>query len=623
MLHEHLFRRSLGSSLHLGRAVSFGEDPPEPALAHGSAAGTFWLSASEAGDWVMRTRTLVSIGVALAVAASTVVSAVPATLVADTSSVSQVERSPLRSLDASAGGVLAVGMTEPYSIDPYNAFGDGAQVAQALFDSLTSVDPLDATRVLPAAAASWTVSSDATVWTFSLDPDGSYSDGTPVTAQDFVYGWNRIASPATLNPATGETDASLVSYHLGLVKGYAAVESGAATALAGVKAIDSTTLQVTLGRPYADFAHVVASPALAPVPKRYVEGGVLYNGDTLTFAEMPIGNGPFKMAEPWVRGARIRLARNERYDGPAPHIDGIDFMFFGDADAYAKLRAGNLDFAQVPEASMASAIAAFGLSPNGYKANPSSQVLKGTENSLYYVALNTRDRVLSKPKVRQAISYAIDRQAISTQVYKGTWVPADGVVPPGVAGYRRGAWPTTRYNVALAKKTLAAAGYPRGRGLPVLTLYFNKQGAGQAAAMARVKADLAKVGIRVTTRALDFAVALDLLGRGKFQMARLGWIADYRVADNVLFPLFETGSGDNYSKLSNAAVHAGLAKARATLDWSARIKAYRDIDSRVAALTPVVPLLFLAHHAVTSSRVHDLTYDSSGFIDFGSVWLTP
>ena len=125
------------------------------------------------------------------------------------------------------GGTLSFYVGEPAYIDPYNTQeSEGTQVEQAVFDSLTEVDPLDPTKVLPAAAETWTVNADATVWTFKLNPDDKFHDGTPVTANDFVYAFNRIANPQTLNTATAKSDPSIISYHLAVIKGFDEVEAG-------------------------------------------------------------------------------------------------------------------------------------------------------------------------------------------------------------------------------------------------------------------------------------------------------------------------------------------------------------------------------------------------------------
>ena len=144
--------------------------------------------------------------------------------------------------------------------------------------------------------SSWEPNQDATVWTFHLNPNGRFSDGSGVTADDFVYAWNRVANPKTVSTSTGQPDPSMISYHLAFVSGFSEMASGKTDRLAGVRALDELTLEVRLDEPFADFEYVVAHPALAPVPAKYVEAGVEYDGETIAFGEMPVGNGPFQMA---------------------------------------------------------------------------------------------------------------------------------------------------------------------------------------------------------------------------------------------------------------------------------------------------------------------------------------
>jgi oligopeptide transport system substrate-binding protein len=209
------------------------------------------------------------------------------------------------------GGVFVFGMLEPGSIDPVNLHeSEGIQVGQALFDSLTAWDPVTS-EVVPAAAATWEPNVDATVWTFNLVPGATFHNGDPVTAADFKYAWERICDPA---------NESGVSYHLSAVQGYEGMQDGSATKLSGVVALNDTMLQVTLTQPFAEFDAVVAHPTLAPVP----QSAVAADG----FSEMPVGNGPFMMSEPWVHGEYIKVERFDGYHGAAPNIDGIEFDIF-------------------------------------------------------------------------------------------------------------------------------------------------------------------------------------------------------------------------------------------------------------------------------------------------------
>jgi oligopeptide transport system substrate-binding protein len=522
-----------------------------------------------------------------------------------------------------AGGTLSVYIGTPAYIDPYNTQeSEGTLVESQVFDSLTQVDPNDSTKVLPAAAESWEASNNATVWTFKLNKAGKFSDGTPVTANDFVYAWNRIANPKTVNTATKKVDPSTINYHLASVKGFTEVSEGKAPAMSGVKAIDDYTLEVTLAEPFADFEYVVSHPALAPVPQKLVEGGVDYKGAKVAFNDMPVGNGPFMLSEPWKQGQYIKVVANPNYWSTKPLLAGVDFKIFKDPDtAYTEFLAGTLDFTQIGEGKIKDAVAKFGESPNGYTANPGKQVLLGPEMSTYYIVMNTKDKVVSNPNFRKAVTMAINRQAICDIIFEGTREPADNVVPPPIAGYQKGAWKDSKYDVTAAKAALSAAGYPDGKGLPTITLSFNT-GGGHEKVMQLVQADLKKIGINTVFQSGDFPVQLKKYEAGTYQLARLGWIADYPIMDNFLYPLFVPTATDDYSKFDDPAVTKTIMNARTITDGAARIAEYQKANDTIQASNPIAPLMFYKHHHIGAARVNELTYDAQGILHLEKTWLT-
>ncbi|MDZ4064856.1 MAG: peptide ABC transporter substrate-binding protein, partial [Coriobacteriia bacterium] len=398
------------------------------------------------------------------------------------------------------GGTFAFYISEPPFIDPVNLQdSEGVQVGQAVFDSLVTFDPLTS-EIAPAAATSWEPNEDASVWTFHLAKGATFHNGDPVTAQDFKYAWERICNPK---------NESEISYHLAAVKGFDEMQAATATELSGVKAVDDTTLEVTLNYPFADFEYVVGHPALAPVPKSAVESGVEYNGATVDFAEMPIGNGPFKMAEPWSHDQYIKVAKFDGYYGDAPNIDGVDFKIFTDQDtAYLEFQAGTLDFTQIPSGQIQSTIDEFGESADGYSMEPGKQTVLGTELAVYFLLMNNVDDTFKDPKIRQAFSLAINRQAICDTVFEGTRVPAGGIVPEGIVGFQDNAWAYSKYDPEQAKTILADAGFADGKGLPKLKLEYNT-GSGHEDILQLVQNDLKAIGIESELVGTEWAQYLD------------------------------------------------------------------------------------------------------------------
>jgi peptide/nickel transport system substrate-binding protein/oligopeptide transport system substrate-binding protein len=328
------------------------------------------------------------------------------------------------------------------------------------------------------------------------------------------------------------------------------------------------------------------------------------------------------MSKPWSHNQSIDVVANGDYYGKKPLLDAVSFKIYKTPEtAFTDFEAGNLDFCQIAQGQVKSSLAKYGESTDGYTVNPGKQCLLGAENAIYYLIINNKDQYLSNPKLRKALDLAINRQAICDTVFEGTRQPADNIVPPGIAGYQAGAWKDSKYDMAAAKQALIDAGYPGGKGLPTFKLSFNSDG-GHEKIMQLVQADLKAVGINTTFDSADFATYLKQLDAGKHQIARLGWIADYPIMDNFMFPIFDSKSSDNKSFYSNPAVDAGITDARATVDATARIAKYQAVNDKIQADNPVVPLMFYRHHHIGSERVNNLIYSAQGLTDFTSVWLT-
>lgn len=511
------------------------------------------------------------------------------------------------------GGTFRMAMTaDPTSIDPVNSQeSEGMEVTQALFDSLVTYDAVTQ-ELIPAVAESWEPNADASVWTFHLG-NSVFHNGRAVTAADFKYAWERICDPDG-DPASGIV--SEISYHLSPIKGYAAMQDGTATELEGVKAIDEKTLEVTLEYPFGDFEYVVGHPSLAPVPKEEVEK------DPKAFFEKPIGNGPFMMAEPWAHDQYIKLVKFDQYGGAdKPLIDGIDMTIFQDEEtAFLEFRAGNLDYADVPSGQMKAVQAEFGISDDGITVTPGKQVLNGPETATYYLVLNNNDEFLKNADLRRALSLAINRQAIADTVYEGVRQPATGIAPEGVAGYQDGQWAYAKYDVEQAKALLEKAGFPGGQGLPEVRIGFNS-GAGHEDVMALVQADFAAIGVKSVLEGVEWAQWLDQMDAGDFMVGRLGWIADYPIIDNFLYPLFQSKSLDNHSFFANPEVDKALLTARSTGDTAARIAAYQALEKQIGEAAPVIPIVKYRHKQVGSDRIRDYHYSAMGLSDWTHVWI--
>jgi len=510
--------------------------------------------------------------------------------------------------DVQKGGTMKFRLGDVAFIDPINLQeSEGTQVGSVVFDSLTAFDPLTS-ELLPAAAESWEANDDASVWTFKLVQGAKFHNGREVTAEDFKYSWERICNP---------DNGSEIAYHLEPIKGYQAMQDKTATELEGVKVIDDYTLEVTLEYGFGDFEYVVGHPAFAPVPKEEVEK------DVEAFGLMPIGNGPFKMVEPWVADQYIKVEKFADYYGDEPNIDAIDFTIISDGDtAWLEFQAGNLDFTDIPTGQIDSSVAEWGESPDGYTMNPGEQVVLGAESSIYYYLINNtiapfKDNV----KLRQALSMAIDRQEICDKVYEGVRVPATGMVPPGIAGYVEDQWPEATYDVEGAKALLAEAGFPNGEGLPPITIDYNT-GSNHDQPALLIQEDWKAIGINAELRGTEWAAYLDKLDAKDYQIGRLGWIADYPIMDNFLYPLFQSEAANNSSGFNDPEIDAALLDARSTPVTEERLAKYAEIEKTIGESAPVIPIVFYRHAQIGSDRVNDGVYSVFGLFSFETVWLT-
>jgi oligopeptide transport system substrate-binding protein len=521
------------------------------------------------------------------------------------------------------GGVLSFDLTTPVGIDPRDVHDvSGAQVDDAIFDSLVRVDPLDSGNLLPSAAETWSVNATGTVWTFKLDPGDRFHEGTPVTAQDFVYAWNRIVSPNGLDRNALVVSPSLAADDLSPVIGWGAVRRGVAVAMSGLKAVDDRTLEVTLSHPFADFPYVVARPAFAPVLKKFVEGGIDYKGQKIPFAEMPVGNGPFKISAPWKRGDDIRIVRNEDYYGVKAHLDAVEFrMESVESTTFETFMAGKLDVMRIPAGRLAAVIATGGVSTDGYTAQPHHQVLQGSEDETLMLVFNARDKATSNANLRKAVSLAIDRQALCAGAFADTFEPADDVVPDAIVGHQAGAWTDARFDMKAAKAAMRASGLARGKKRATLALTY--VGGGDGAVVARyVARALRPLGIQMTLVPLDQATYAKRIESGAFQVALVGWRPEAPTMDGVLSALFASTSKQNWGGYSSVTVDRGIAASRATTDTAARLSRYLELDSRISQADPVSPLVVYRHRVAASRRVNDFVFGPHGVAELVSTWVT-
>jgi oligopeptide transport system substrate-binding protein len=504
------------------------------------------------------------------------------------------------------GGSLRYGLgSDPASIDPRSVSDEqGLLVVGALFDPLVALD--DDLEVVPAAARAWDVSDDGTRFTFRLRPDARFHDGTRVRAQDFVRAFNRIADGTADQP-------SFNAYLLAPVVGFdAALTEG--RPLRGVQAVNAMTLRIRVADPFPEFVEVLANPALAPVPRAA-------DTDPAGFAQEPIGNGRFQMAEPWQREQFIRLSGYADHHAGPPRLDEVVFRVYvadpAQESQYADLVAGQLQVADVPAARRGEAIEEFGTSVDGYSG---PGVLDGLSTTIYYFGFNTGQPPFDDPNVRRAVSLLIDRDTIAGTIMQDTRVPADAIVPPPIEGHQEGVCGHCRFDPDAAAELLADVPPRALRGVTIV----HNQGESHAAIASRIAQAIGEAtGVRVRTRGVPLGGYVESLREGEVGLFRLGWQADYPSPGSYLFPLFHGSSVglDNLTRYDVADVNDLLEQARAEPDVAARNELWQQAEQRILADAAIAPVLFYRLDKVVRPNVRDLVMDPFGGVDLARVWL--
>ena len=426
---------------------------------------------------------------------------------------------------------------EPESLDPAQVQGvPEHRILQAIFEGLTVVDEHSAPA--PGVAESWDISEDGTVYTFHLREDAMWSDGVPVTADDFVYSWLRELDPATAAPYAW--------FPAMFVKGAAEYNAGTVGPEAvGVTAIDDHTLQVELIGPLPYVLGALEHYSFAVVPKHAIEK---YGADWIK-PENFVGNGPFVLKE-WNPQDKIVCVKSETYwDKDNVQLDEVVFYASDDTTTnYNMYLAGQIDWNTGVPLDVLDSV----MMRSDYQVAP--------QLSTYYYTINVTEPPLNDVRVRKAISYAIDRETLVETVTKAGHIPCWGIVP-FMEGYD--GLGDAKYDPEYAQQLLAEAGYPNGVGFPTISLLYNTDDAHKAIAEYVQQQLKQNLNINVTLENQEWATYLANRNSGNFEIARAGWVGDYQ-DPNTFLDMFVTGAGMNGGKYSNE-VYDTLIKEAATM----------------------------------------------------------
>ncbi|CAM5295629.1 oligopeptide transport system substrate-binding protein [Aquamicrobium terrae] len=474
---------------------------------------------------------------------------------------------------------------EPESLDPHKTSTIyEAHILRDLFQGLVMQDVK--ANLIPGAAESWTVSDDGTVYTFKLRKDGQWSDGSPVTAADFVYAFQRLE-----DPATGAEYASM----LYPIKNAEAVNSkGAKPEEMGVKAIDDHTLEVTLNAPTPYFLEMLTHQATYPVNKAAMDK---LGADWVKPGNL-VSNGAYTLAE-WVPNDHIKLVKNPKFwDADTVKIDVVNYIPTEDrSSAMKRFEAGEMDsYDDLPTEQLADLQSKFG-----------DQIRVGPYLGTYYFSIKTDKAPWDDVELRNAISMAIDRDFIAEKVWQNSMLPGYSMVPPGIEGYT----PAMAKYADMpqidredeARKILEKLGYTPEKPLKMEIRYNTSENHKNTAVA--IQEQLKPLGVEVSLLNTDTKTHYAFLQeKGDYDVARAGWIADYKDPETFL-GISRKASGNNYSNYDSPAFETAMDKAAAAGGKpEERMKDLADAERILVDEVGNIPILYYSYHDIVSKKLH-------------------
>lgn len=487
---------------------------------------------------------------------------------------------------------------DPETIDPaLNSAVDGGNMILHTFECLLTYDQDG--KITGGQAEKWEQSKDGLKWTFTLRDGLKWSDGTDLTAEDFVYSWRRVCDPKTAAPYAETV--------LGMVAGYEEAIQGNTEAL-GVKAVDDKTLEVTLSAPCTFFDSLAAFATLSPVQKATIEA----NGDKwATSAETYVSNGAFNVTE-WVPGSHIIASKNENYwNKDAIKLDSIKFVLMEDANAaYSAYQNGELLLVKdVPTEEIPS------LESND---EFNVETICGT----YYLSLNDAKAPFDNANVRKALSLAIDRDYVANEIMQGTYTPAYNFMGPGWADPVGGDFMDNanggetyiskdhEANVAAAKKLMEAEGYSADN---MLKFTYSTNDAGYHKPVAEyLQQAWAEIYVDVKVEVVEWQSFTPMRRAGDYEASRNGWVADYFDPSNMLDLLYST-NGNNDGKYNSKKYDAAMKLSRTTVDPTERSKALHDAEDILMEDTACIPVAYYADFWLQSAKLTGSWHTSTGY----------
>ncbi len=460
---------------------------------------------------------------------------------------------------------------EPASLDPAKAVGlPEIQVIRDLFEGLTNQDAKG--NIIPGVATQWQTTDNKT-WIFTLRKDAKWSNGDPVTANDFVYSWRRL-----VDPKIGSTFAWFAE--LAGIQNAGAITKGQMTPdKLGVTALDDHRLKVSLDKPVPYFVSLTANFSLYPVPEKVIEkaGKEWVQPGTL------VGNGAYKLQERVVN-EKLVLVRNDHYwDNAHSVLTKVTFVPINEeSSATKRYRADDIDITESFPKNMYSML----------KKDLPGQVYTPDQLGTYYYAFNTTKGPTADVRVRKALTWSIDRKIIAEKVLGTGEKPAWHFTADVTAGFKPKPGFLQQHSQEelnqQAKALLAAAGYGPNHPLD-LTLLYNSSENNQKVAIAVASMWKKNLGVSVKLQNQEWKTYIDSRNTGNFDVIRASWVGDYNEPSTFLSLLTSTHSG-NIAKFNSPEYDALIDKASRETNSEARNGDYNRAEQIIAAQSPIAPI---------------------------------
>ncbi|WP_435930386.1 peptide ABC transporter substrate-binding protein [Dryocola sp. BD613] len=486
--------------------------------------------------------------------------------------------SAARAADVPAGTKLAATQElvrhikdEPASLDPVKAVGlPEIQVIRDLFEGL--VNENEKGELVPGVATKWR-SNDNRTWTFTLRDDARWSDGSPVTAEDFVYSWQRLVNPENTSPF------AWFAALAGIANAQAIIDGKMPADKLGVTAVDAHTLRIQLDRPIAYFPSLTANFSLYPVPKATVEK----LGQDWTKPGNLIGNGAFTLTERVVNEKLVLVPNKSYWDNGKTVLTKVTFIPINQETAATKrYLAGDIDITESFPKTMYQKL---------LKDIP-GQVYTPPQLGTYYYAFNTQKGPTADARVRLALSMTIDRRLLADKVLGTGEKPAWRFTPDVTAGFKPEPSPFEQMSQqelnAQAKTLLRAAGYDVNKPLK-LSLLYNTSENHQKIAIAVASMWRKNLGVEVKLQNQEWKTYIDSRQTGNFDVIRANWIGDYNEPSTFLSLMTSTHSG-NIARFNSPAYDKVMTQASQEVTEAGRNKFYNQAERIIQEQAPIAPI---------------------------------